>query len=162
MRVEGQSTAGDFLLYSKGQQPKLLARERPNLKPEHINPVVDISYKARGGLNIPALLTIPIGRVDSLKHLPAIMLPHGGPAAHDWLGFDWLAQALASRSYVIIQPQFRGSSGFGYEHWRAGHGEWGKAMQTDLTDGIEVLVKQELVDPNRICIVGGSYGGMQH
>lgn len=159
VKVEGQTTSGSYFLFSKGQKPRLLANSRPEIKPEHINPVLEVSYKARDGLNIPALLTVPIERVDSLRDLPAVMLPHGGPAAHDWLGFDWMAQAFASRGYLVIQPQFRGSSGFGMDHWRAGHGQWGKAMQDDLTDGIESLVKQNLIDQKRICIVGGSYGG---
>lgn len=159
IQLEGVSTSGQYLLYSNGKPPKFLTASRPNIKPEHVNPVTEFSYKARDGMIIPALVTVPRAKVDALQNLPAVMLPHGGPAAHDWMGFDWLAQALASRGYLVIQPQFRGSSGFGFAHWSAGHGEWGRKMQDDLDDGLNALVAQKLVDPKRVCIVGASYGG---
>jgi Dipeptidyl aminopeptidases/acylaminoacyl-peptidases len=86
-------------------------------------------------------------------------MPHGGPAAQDVIGFDYMAQALASRGYLVVQPQFRGSTGFGQEHYKAGWGQWGKAMQDDLTDGVNFFVKKGYADPARVCIVGASYGG---
>jgi dipeptidyl aminopeptidase/acylaminoacyl peptidase len=87
------------------------------------------------------------------------MFPHGGPESHDWLGFDWFAQALASQGYIVIQPQFRGSSGFGNEHMLAGRGEWGKKSQDDISDALQHAVAEKLVDPERVCIAGMSYGG---
>ncbi len=116
-----------------------------------------ITYKAADGRDIPAYLTLPNGR--SPKGLPLIVLPHGGPAARDWPGFDWWSQALASRGYAVLQPQFRGSDGFGWDHLAAGFGEWGRKMQTDLSDGVRALAAQGLIDPKRVCIVGASYGG---
>jgi len=116
-----------------------------------------ISYKAADGFQIPAYLTLPNGR--PAKNLALIVLPHGGPASRDEPGFDWWAQALASRGYAVLQPEFRGSSGFGWEHLAAGFGEWGRKMQTDLSDGVRHLVEQGIVDPKRVCIVGASYGG---
>jgi dipeptidyl aminopeptidase/acylaminoacyl peptidase len=86
-------------------------------------------------------------------------MPHGGPAARDYLEFDWWAQGMASRGYAVFQPQFRGSDGFGEAYLRAGYGEWGRKMQTDVSDGVKHLVDQGVVDPARVCIVGASYGG---
>jgi dipeptidyl aminopeptidase/acylaminoacyl peptidase len=116
-----------------------------------------VTYAAADGLKIPAYLTLPRGR--PAKDLPLIVLAHGGPTAQDEPGFDWWAQALASRGYVVLQPQFRGSVGLGWEHLAAGFGQWGRKMQTDLSDGVRYLAAQGIVDPKRVCIVGGSYGG---
>jgi dipeptidyl aminopeptidase/acylaminoacyl peptidase len=89
-----------------------------------------------------------------------VLLPHGGPAARDVDGFDWLAHALASRGYAVLQPNFRGSDGFGKAWEQAGHGEWGiGVMQHDLTDGVAALVAAGIADPERVCVVGASYGG---
>jgi dipeptidyl aminopeptidase/acylaminoacyl peptidase len=90
---------------------------------------------------------------------PLIVIPHGGPEAYDAVGFDWLAQYFASRGYLVLQPNFRGSYGFGRAHREAGHGEWGGKMQDDITDGVNLLIKKQWADPNRVCIIGGSYGG---
>lgn len=73
--------------------------------------------------------------------------------------FDWWAQFMASRGYVVIQPQFRGSSGFGRAHARAGYGQWGKLMQHDVSDAVAWATKEGMIDPSRVCIVGASYGG---
>jgi len=116
-----------------------------------------ISYAAADGRTIPAYLTLPRGRTP--KNLPLVVLAHGGPTAQDEPGFDWWAQALASRGYAVLQPQFRGSTGLGWEHLSAGFGQWGRKMQTDLSDGVRYLAAQGIADPKRVCIVGGSYGG---
>ena len=127
------------------------------IKPADLAEVRSISYPASDGLAIPAFLTLPNGK--PAKDLPLIVLPHGGPAARDMPGFDWWAQALASRGYAVLQPQFRGSDGYGWSFLAAGFGEWGRKMQTDLSDGVAYLAKQGIVDPKRVCIVGASYGG---
>ena len=88
-----------------------------------------------------------------------MVLPHGGPEERDYPGFDWWAQAYASRGYAVFQPNFRGSGDYGVELRNAGFGEWGRKMQTDISDGIAELAKRGVVDPKRACIVGGSYGG---
>jgi dipeptidyl aminopeptidase/acylaminoacyl peptidase len=116
-----------------------------------------ISYLARDGASIPAYLTLPPGR--EAKDLPLVVLPHGGPEARDTSGFDWLAQFLATRGYAVLQPQFRGSTGFGSAHRLAGYGEWGGRMQDDLSDGVRHLVATGVADPKRVCIAGASYGG---
>ena len=119
--------------------------------------VQTIAYKAADGRSIAAYLTLPNGR--EAKGLPLIVLPHGGPAARDGSGFDWWAQALASRGYAVLQPQFRGSAGLGWDLLSVGFGQWGRKMQTDLSDGVRALGHAGIVDPKRVCIAGGSYGG---
>ncbi|MCC2606016.1 alpha/beta hydrolase family protein [Planctobacterium marinum] len=154
--LEGIDSPGDYYLYSKGEF-KFIASGRPDLAVNQINQVFQTEIKARDGLRLPTLLTLPA--VEELKNLPAIMLPHGGPESYDRIEFDWLAQYFASRGYLVMQPQFRGSRGFGAEFTLKGRGEWGRKMQDDLTDTVNTLVKSGYVDPNRVCIVGGSYGG---
>jgi dipeptidyl aminopeptidase/acylaminoacyl peptidase len=115
-----------------------------------------IDYAAGDGLKIPAYLTLPPGYAP--KALPLIVFPHGGPQASDSLDFDWWAQAMAAQGYAVLQPNYRGSSLS--EKWTAaGYGEWGRKMQTDLSDGVRYLAEQGIVDPKRVCVVGGSYGG---
>jgi dipeptidyl aminopeptidase/acylaminoacyl peptidase len=115
-----------------------------------------ISYPAADGLSIPGFLTLPPGVPE--KDLPLIVLPHGGPAAADTLNFDWWAQALAAQGYAVLQPNFRGST-LNSRFLEAGFGEWGRKMQTDLSDGVRYLARQGIVNPKRVCIVGASYGG---
>jgi dienelactone hydrolase len=117
-----------------------------------------VSYKAADGLEINALLTMPPG-VAAAQNLPLVILPHDGPQAHDALGFDWLAQALASRGYLVLQPQYRGSDGNGLTLMKAGYDQLGRKMQSDLADGVRFLVRQGLADPKRVCIVGAGMGG---
>lgn len=128
-----------------------------NLTPEGVSPVRSVTYKAADGLEIHGYLTVPNGR--EAKNLPLVVLPHGGPATRDEPGFNWWSQALASRGYAVLQPNFRGSTGYGRAHFEKGFGQWGKAMQTDLSDGVRDLTRQGIVDPKRVCIVGASYGG---
>jgi len=91
---------------------------------------------------------------------PTIVMPHGGPASYDAIGFDWMAQYFANRGYVVVQPNYRGSDGFGHAFRLAGHGEWGRGvMQHDVTDALTAAVNSGISDPERVCIVGGSYGG---
>ena len=122
-----------------------------------VAPVKWIDYRAADGRTIHAYLTLPLNR--EAKNLPLIVLPHGGPHSRDEPGFDWISQSLASRGYVVLQPQFRGSDGFGYDLLSAGFGEFGRKMQTDLSDGVRALAAQGLIDSRRVCIVGASYGG---
>ncbi len=116
-----------------------------------------VPYKAADGLEMQGILTLPNGR--SAKNLALIVMPHGGPEARDYQGFDYWAQAFASRGYAVFQPNFRGSDGFGKAFRDAGFGQWGRKMQTDISDGVSELARQGIVDPKRACIVGASYGG---
>jgi dipeptidyl aminopeptidase/acylaminoacyl peptidase len=120
-------------------------------------PVKPVSFDARDGLTIPAYLTVPRDR--AAKKLPTVVLPHGGPHARDDESYWFITQFLASRGYVVFQPNFRGSSGYGMPFAEAGNKEWGGKMQDDVTDGTKWLIDQGIADPGRICIVGGSYGG---
>ena len=156
--VEGDGLTGDYLFLENGQLGHVAAA-RSHIAWEAVNNVVEFSFKARDGLTIPTLLTIPNSAINSKEKLPAIMLPHGGPESYDENRFDWLSQYFASRGFLVIQPQFRGSEGFGIEHTLKGRGEWGKKMQDDLTDAINKLSVMGEIDPARVCIVGSSYGG---
>lgn len=129
----------------------------PRLTTADIATVKPVRFKAADGLELSGYLTLPKGR--EAKGLPLVVLAHGGPASRDAPGFDWWAQALASRGYAVLQVNFRGSAGFGREFLEAGFGEWGRKMQTDLSDGVRDLVAQGIVDARRVCIVGASYGG---
>ena len=134
-----------------------LGAEYGGLTPADIGPVRPVRFKAADGLPLTGYLTLPNGREP--KGLPLIVFPHGGPAARDTPGFDWWAQAMASRGYAVLQVNYRGSAGFGWDFEKAGFGEWGRKMQTDLSDGVRDLAGQGVIDPKRVCIVGGSYGG---
>ena len=154
--MDGEGSSGDYILY-KDSALGMLTSSRPGIKPEQVNQVSQHEFKARDGLTIPTLITTPVNR--KANKLPAIMLPHGGPASYDKIGFDWLAQYFSNQGYIVIQPQFRGSKGFGPKHLRAGNGEWGRKMQHDLTDAVNHFAEQGMIDKDRVCIVGLSYGG---
>ena len=116
-----------------------------------------VRYKAADGLEIPAWLTLPPG---GGKNLPLVVLVHGGPwiPAGTW---RWHAdsQFLASRGYAVLEPDYRGTTGYGSRHFRAGWKQWGLAMQTDIADGARWAIAQGIADPRRVCIAGASYGG---
>ena len=134
-----------------------LGAEYPGLSPADISPVEPIQFKAADGLELSGYLTLQNGR--AAKDLPLVVFPHGGPAARDEPGFDWWAQAMASRGYAVLQVNYRGSAGLGRAFLEAGFGQWGRKMQTDLSDGVRYLAAQGTIDPKRVCIVGASYGG---
>ena len=129
----------------------------PSIDPSLLAEVKPIKYRARDGLELPGYLTLPRGR--EAKRLPLIVLPHGGPFARDEWSYSPLVQFLANRGYAVLQPQFRGSIGYGKDFVSRGYGEWGKRMQDDIDDGVDWLARTGQVDPKRVCIVGASYGG---
>lgn len=116
-----------------------------------------IEYKAGDGLMIPAYLTLPSGRDPG--NLPLVVIAHDGPQGRDHADFDWRSQFLASRGYAVLQPQYRGTSGFGGEFERAGREHWGDAVQDDVADGVRYLIEQRIADPSRVCILGDGFGG---
>jgi len=116
-----------------------------------------VTYTARDGLVVHGYLTLPVG-VEA-KNLPLIVNPHGGPWVRDDWGFDPEVQLLANRGYAVLQMNYRGSTGYGRKFWEAGFGQWGKAMQDDITDGVQEMIKRGVADPKRVGIYGGSYGG---
>ena len=157
-RAEGAGEPGaTYLFDAERQSVNLIAREYPALAPGDVAEVSAVRYTAGDGMELIGYLTKPGGREP--RNLPLIVLPHGGPAARDKAGFDWWSQALASRGYAVFQPQFRGSDGFGQTLLEAGYGEWGRKMQSDLSDGVKYLADAGMIDPSRVCIVGASYGG---
>jgi len=131
---------------------------RPWIEPAKMAPQRFLRYTARDGLGVPAYLTLPPGK--EAKNLPLVVLVHGGPwvRGETWAWHDQ-AQFLASRGYAVLQPDFRGSLGYGWKHFTAGWKQWGLTMQDDLNDGVEHLVKEGIVDRSRTCIAGASYGG---
>ncbi|GAA6172504.1 S9 family peptidase [Colwellia sp. KU-HH00111] len=153
--IEGEHAKGDYFIYANGKFSSV-GSQRSRIAPTQVHQVYETEFKARDGLKIPLLLTLP--NIE-LKALPAILMPHGGPESYDRVGFDWMAQFFASRGFLVIQPQFRGSDGFGSDFILKGRGEWGQKMQHDLTDAVKTLIKSDYVNPNKVCIVGASYGG---
>lgn len=130
---------------------------RSGLPEEHLSPMQAITYPSSDGLDIQAFLTMPKGFGDN--NLPLVVVPHGGPWARDYWGFNTYAQFLANRGYAVLQPNFRGSTGYGKSFLNAGNKEWGDLMQDDITWGVNYLIDQGIADPERIAIFGGSYGG---
>src|SRR5437773_146620 len=116
-----------------------------------------IAYRSSDDLMIPAYLTLPVGVAP--KNLPLVVFPHGGPWGRDFWGYSSVAQFLANRGYAVLQPNFRASTGYGKKFLNAGNNEWGQKMQDDITYGVRYLVSQGIVDPKRVGIMGGSYGG---
>ena len=133
----------------------LLGKSLPALTHDMLSEVEWVTYRARDGLKIPALVTVPNGEGP----FPVVVNPHGGPVARDYWGYDNWSQILAYHGYLVIQPQFRISEGFGRKHLEAGYGRWGHEMQDDLEDAITYLVKRGLADKQRTAIFGWSYGG---
>ncbi len=137
---------------------KRVGATRPAINPAEMGSQEVVRYKARDGLMIPALLTLPPG--GKRKNLPLVVLVHGGPYVRgDSWGWDPEAHFLSSRGYAVLQPEFRGSTGFGSAHFRAGWKQWGLGMQNDIADGAKWAIAEGIVDAKRICIAGASYGG---
>ncbi len=146
-----------YLFDRKTDQLTRLAQMNPVISMRHLAPVSLVHYKARDGLDIEAVLTLPEGRKP--EHLPMVVLPHGGPWAQDRPEWDYWSQFLANRGYAVLQPNFRGSTGYGDAFMHKGDGQLGLAMQDDVTDGVRWAVDQGIVDAKRVCIAGASYGG---
>ncbi|WP_239987576.1 alpha/beta hydrolase family protein [Sphingosinithalassobacter portus] len=157
IKVGSNDSPGAYFLYDRASGGmNLIAYGNPKIQLARLNPVSTVHYAARDGLPIEAVLTLPKGKSENL---PLVVMPHGGPDARDYEHYDWWAQFVASRGYAVIQPNYRGSSGYGRAFSVAGDGEWGRKMQDDLDDAVAYLAEQGIADPGRVCIVGGSYGG---
>jgi dipeptidyl aminopeptidase/acylaminoacyl peptidase len=147
-----------YLYDRKTGKVDFLYRPRPKLPVQLLAPMKPVTYKARDGVTIPAYLTIPKG--VQARNLPVIINPHGGPWARDTWGYDSWAQFLANRGYAVLQPNFRGSTGYGKKFLNLGNKQWGTGtMQHDLTDAVKWLTDEDIADPRRVAIAGGSYGG---
>jgi len=158
IHTEGERNGGSYFYadFTTGDVIPLL-QSRPDIAPEWITDKKPIVYKAADGLEIPAYLTLPPFR--EAKSLPLVVLVHGGPQSRDTISLDWEAQTYAAQGYAVLQPNYRGSTGYGWDYMAAGFGEYGRKMQTDLSDGVRHLAKQGIVDPKRVAIAGASYGG---
>ncbi len=145
-RWDRKAKQGTFLFTS---QPKLEGLQLAEVKP--------VVIPTRDGLKMNSYLTLPVGIAP--KNLPLVLFPHGGPWARDQWRFDPYAQWLANRGYAVLQPNFRGSTGYGKSFLNAGNKQWGLKMHDDLIDAVNWAVKEGYADPKKIGIMGGSYGG---
>src|SRR5438552_198859 len=149
---------GAAYLFDRGTKKLTLQyRIREKLNRDYLAPMKAIRYKSSDGLEIPAYLTLPKGVAP--KNLPVVAFPHGGPWARDSWGYDAFAQFWANRGYAVLQPNFRGSTGYGKKFIDAGNKQWGDKMQDDITWGVKYLVAEGIADPKHVGIMGGSYGG---
>ena len=136
--TDGGDDSGTYWLADlKKHSVESIGQAYPDVKESDVGPVRMVDWKAGDGLAMHGVLTLPLGR--PAHGLPVVVLPHGGPQARDYPRFDWWAQAFASRGYAVFQPNFRGSGGYGQSFVDAGHGEWGRKMQTDISDGLAAL-----------------------
>jgi dipeptidyl aminopeptidase/acylaminoacyl peptidase len=153
----GMDGGGYYVFEPEGERLRRVGLLYPELANAPRGERQSITYRARDGTRIPAYLSFPPGAAR--ENLPLVLLVHGGPHARDTFDFDWWAAFLASRGYVVLQPNYRGSSGYGQAWLEAGRRQWGGLMQTDVEDGVAALIRNRIVDPARVCIVGASYGG---
>ncbi len=157
----GPANPGEYYLLDASGALRLLGKVRPELDAASLGATRLVQYAARDGLMIPAFLTTPPPGQFGPGPYPTLIEPHGGPWARDDLSWDpagWV-QYFASRGYAVLQPQFRGSEGWGQKLWRAGDGEWGQKMQNDKDDGAKWLIDQKIAAPDAIAMFGYSYGG---
>ena len=158
VHVGGPDQAGAYYLYNvESGSIRNLGWVNSTLRDMHLNPVRTVRYRASDGREIAAVLTLP--RLREARSLPLIVLPHGGPWARDSEAWDIWAQPLAEQGYAVIQPNFRGSSGYGRDWEAASDGNWGTRMQDDLNDAVAWLAQQGIADASRVCMFGWSYGG---
>ena len=149
---------GTYYLFNRDDRSLIKFGEvRPDLPKDRLSPMMPIRYASSDGLEIPAYLTLPKHREG--KNLPLLVMPHGGPWARDYWGYNPNAQFFANRGLAVLQPNFRQSTGFGKKFYSAGRHQWGEKMQDDLTWGVRHLVQKGSADPKRVAIYGGSYGG---
>ena len=132
-----------------------LGKSFPQLDNDEVVDLTPVRYATRDGLEVPAYLATP----KTPGPHPTILLPHGGPYARDSAEFDSWTQFLVGQGFAVLKPNYRGSVGYGEAYMQAGYKQWGLKMQEDLMDGLDWLVQQEIADPERVCVVGASYGG---
>lgn len=151
-----------YFLYDRQENNVIyIDAKYPDLTNRPLGPVIEVSYAARDGLEIPGYITLPpwVPSLEDAKDLPFILHPHGGPTARDFRRFDYLTQYFASRGYGVLQMNFRGSEGYGTNFQAAGDRAWGQEMQDDITDGAQWLVDLGHANPDKLAIMGWSYGG---
>jgi dipeptidyl aminopeptidase/acylaminoacyl peptidase len=146
-----------YLYHRPSKNLDFLFTTQPSLERYHLNPMQPITFQTRDGMTLHGYLTLPEGQEH--RNLPTVLLVHGGPWGRDSWGLNPMVQWLSNRGYVVLQINFRGSTGYGKAYLNAGNREWGNKMHNDLLDGKDWLVKQGYTDPNKIALFGGSYGG---
>lgn len=155
IRTMSNKNPGTYYLLSANKQLLKIGESQPMLTADKLSDVKYISYSARDGRKIYAYVTVPKGKGP----FPAVVLPHGGPWVRDTVVFDEWSQMLASQGYIVIQPNYRGSTGYGLQHWTAGDKNWGLKMQDDLDDAAKFLVNAGLATDGKLAMFGWSYGG---
>src|SRR5207244_13141379 len=146
-----------YLFDRQTKKLTLQYRVREKLNRDYLAPMKAVHYKSSDGVEVPAYLTLP--KAVTPKNLPVVIFPHGGPWGRDSWGYNPFAQFWANRGYAVLQPNFRGSTGYGKKFIDAGHTQWGDKMQDDITWGVKYLVAEGIADPKHVGIMGGSYGG---
>ncbi len=156
LRVDGPAQGIAYYVFDRSSvQMDKLVEIIPLAATQKLSPTEVVSYASRDGTKLWAYVTAKPGAGPR----PLVVMPHGGPESRDHYGFDSFAQFLAAQGYVVVQPNFRGSGGFGETFADAGRGQWGKRMQDDVTDAVKHMADAGVADPKRVCIVGASYGG---
>ncbi len=163
VRSRSDQQPDEYLLHwpaRTGKPWQVVARSRPGIDPRRMATLDLHRVRARDGLELPVWLALPPADTGARKPRPAVVLVHGGPWVRGghW-HWDAETQFLASRGWVVVAPEFRGSTGYGFRHFKAGWKEWGRTMQDDLADALQWAIAQGHVDATRVCIAGGSYGG---
>ena len=159
IQTNGQNDPGIFHLYNfEEKELTFYQYQKKALTPDKLGIPATTNYLTRDGVKIRSYITLPLNYEEG-KSYPLVVLPHGGPQDRDYAYFDEYAQFIATRGYVVIQPNFRGSTGYGKEFEEAGYKQWGGIMQDDLEDAVHFMVKKGFANPDKVCIVGGSYGG---
>lgn len=161
VRTYSDRSLGAYYFYDKiNDKLTKIADVSPWLNEDDMAKMEPIEYESRDGKTIHGYVTLPKGyTMETAKNLPVVVNPHGGPWARDRWGFNPQVQFLANRGYAVFQMNFRGSTGYGKEFWKASFEEWGLSMQDDITDGVKWLIDKGIADPERIAIYGASYGG---
>lgn len=158
VHVVGDGNVGRYVLYTASTGKMMVfAKRRNDIPKANIGDVVTIKYKSAGDHIIHAVLTQPPGYTGG--KLPLVVLPHGGPASYDSVGWDYMAQYLANEGYLVFQPNYRGSSGSGRDFEAAGYGKWNTDVLSDVNNGVQALIRSGYANADNICIVGASYGG---
>ena len=160
MKIERSGKPADYYLFEPAAGSiSPIGSVAPHLEDRPLGIIEPITYPAQDGLEITGYLTLPPGKTRGDGPFPLIVMPHGGPEARDTLEFNWWAQAYAAAGYSVLQPNYRGSAGFGSKFRDAGYGEFGDKMVTDVLDGVRWAVKAGLAEEGKVCAAGASYGG---
>jgi len=157
VHVNSDRNPGSFYLFdTQTMQAKFLFSSAPQIKPSEMAVMEPFRLKTPDGLILNGYITLPKGKS---KNLPTVVLPHGGPHARDYWGYNSQIQLLANAGYAVIQVNFRGSTGYGKNFMQAGYGNWGTKIQDDILLATKYVIQQGITDKNRICIFGASFGG---